>query len=154
VVLPKARPGLVFRYEYIWKRQDLAGQVVGEKERPACIVLAVERGADGQRVLIAPITTQAPKPDIPALAIPPAVKRHLGLDDERPSWIILSEANLDVWPSPDMRPIPGRPGCFEYGFLPLRMVTAIRQTLLAALAAKRIALVNREEQSPPFQSDG
>jgi len=153
VALPAARPGLVFRYEYLWKRQDLAGQAVAEKERPACIVLAVERGAGGQRVLIVPITTQAPKPDSEAFAIPLAVKRHLGLDDERPSWIILSEANLDVWPSPDMRPIPGQPGRFDYGLLPLRMVTMIRQTLLAALAAKRIALVDREQPPPPFQPD-
>jgi mRNA-degrading endonuclease toxin of MazEF toxin-antitoxin module len=146
VVLPAARPGLVFRYEYIWKRQDLAGQTVAEKERPACIVLAVERGADGQRVLIVPITTQVPKAGVPAMVIPKAVKRHLGLNEDRSSWIILSEANVDVWPSPDMRPIPGQPGRFDYGLLPLRMITAIRQALLAALAEKQVALVNREGQ--------
>jgi hypothetical protein len=134
----------VFRYEYLWKRQEPAGQTVGEKHRPACIVLVVEHGANGQRVLIVPITTQPPMPDIAAMPIPPAVKRHLGLDVDRPSWIILSEANLDVWPSPDMRAIPGQPGRFEYGLLPLRMVTAIRQTLLAALATKRIAVVDRD----------
>ena len=144
MVLPAARPGLVFRYEYLWKRQELAGQAGGEKERPACIVLAVEQGADGQRVLIVPITTQPPNPDMPAMLIPPAVKRHLGLDGDRPSWVILSEANLDVWPSPDMRPIPGRPGRFDYGLLPLRMVTAIRQAILASLAEKRVALVERD----------
>ena len=78
--LPQARPGLVFRYEYIWKRQELAGQTTGEKERPACVVLTVSGGAGEQRVLIVPITTQAPGRDVLAMEIPQAVKRHLGLD--------------------------------------------------------------------------
>ncbi len=142
--LPQARPGLVFRYEYIWKRQELAGQTTGEKERPACVVLTVSGGAGDQRVLIVPITTRAPGPDSPALEIPQAVKRHLGLDAGRPSWIILSEANLDSWPSPDMRPIPGQLGRFEYGLLPLRMVNAMREAIRVALNEKRLACVNRD----------
>jgi hypothetical protein len=101
MALPAARPGLVFRYEYIWKRQDLAGQTTGEKERPACVVLAVSGAAGGQRVLIVPITTQQPGRDIPAMEIPQTVKRHLGLDKaaglDRPQ-----RANLDSWPSPDI----------------------------------------------------
>jgi len=142
--LPAARPGLVFRYEYIWKRQELAGQATGEKERPACVVLAVSGAAGGQGVLIVPITTQQPGRDIPAMEIPQAVKRHLGLDAGRPSWIILNEANLDSWPSPDMRPIPGQPGRIEYGLLPLRMVNAIRDAIRGALSEKQLACVNRD----------
>ncbi len=144
--LPEARPGLVFRYEYIWKRQELAGQTAGEKERPACVVLTVSGAAGDRRVLIVPITTQEPGRDVPALEIPPAVKRHLGLDAGRPSWIILSEANLDSWPSPDMRPIPGQPGRFEYGLLPLRMVNAMREAIRAALNEKRLACVTRDSE--------
>lgn len=142
--LPEARPGLVFRYEYIWKRQELAGQTAGEKERPACIVLAVSGAAGEQRVLIVPITTQQPGRDVPAMEIPQAVKRHLGLDAGCRSWIILNEANLDSWPSPDMRPIPGQPGQFEYGLLPLRMVNAIRDAIRAALNERRLGCVNRD----------
>jgi hypothetical protein len=144
VALPEARPGLVFRYEYIWKRQELAGQTTGEKERPVCIVLAVGGAAGSLRVLIVPITTREPGPDVPAMEIPPAVKRHLGLDAGRPSWIILSEANLDSWPSPDMRPIPGQPGRFDYGLLPLRMVNAMREAIKAAQQEQRLACVNRD----------
>jgi hypothetical protein len=142
--LPEARPGLVFRYEYIWKRQELAGQTTGEKERPACIVLAVSGAAGDQRVLIVPITTQQPGRDSPAMEIPQTVERHLGLDAGCRSWIILNEANLDGWPSPDMRPIPGQPGRFEYGLLPLRMVNAIREAIGAALNERRLACVNRD----------
>ncbi len=144
MALPQARPGLVFRYEYIWKRQELAGQTAGEKERPACVVLTVSAG--DQRVLIVPITTQQPGRDSPAMEIPQAVKRHLGLDAGRPSWIILNEANLDSWPSPDIRPIPGQPGRFEYGLLPLRMVNAIREAIRAALNEKQLACVNLDAE--------
>ncbi len=144
--LPEARPGLVFRYEYVWKRQALAGRSVGEKERPACVALAVAGNAGSQRVLIVPTTTRPPLAHVPALEIPPAVRRHLGL--EHPSWIILSEANVDAWPSPDMRPVPGKPGTFAYGMLPLKMVNDIRAIILTALAARRLDLVSRDEDAP------
>ncbi|MEE3627677.1 hypothetical protein UCD39_27510 [Nitrospirillum sp. BR 11752] len=143
--LPDAKPGLVFRYEYVWKRQTLAGKDIAEKERPACVVLSVDGVAGSRRVLIVPITTQAPGADTAALEIPLPVKRHLGLDADRSSWIILSEANIDAWPSPDMRPIPEIPGRFEYGLLPLRMVTALREAVLTALTEKRLAYVDREK---------
>ena len=150
--LPEARPGLVFRYEYLWKRQASAGQTVGEKERPACMVLAVAGQAGGQRVLIVPITSQLPAGNVPVVEIPPAVKRHLGLDVDYPSWIILNEANIDSWPTPDMRPIPGKPGVFEYGLLPLKLVNGIREIILAALAAKQLACVTRDDDPPPPSS--
>ncbi|TWB37203.1 type II toxin-antitoxin system PemK/MazF family toxin [Nitrospirillum pindoramense] len=143
--LPDAKPGLVFRYEYVWKRQALAGKDIAEKERPACVVLSVDGVAGNRRVLIVPITTQAPGADTPALEVQLPVKRHLGLDADRSSWIILSEANIDAWPSPDMRPIPGIPGRVEYGLLPLRMVTALREAVLTALTEKRLAYVDREK---------
>ncbi|MBF0333772.1 MAG: hypothetical protein HQL40_09015 [Alphaproteobacteria bacterium] len=133
--LPDPRPGLVFRYEYVWKRQALAGRTVGEKERPACVVLAVTGAAGDRRALIVPITTRPPSADDPAVEIPSAVRRHLGLDGCGPSWIILGEANIDSWPTPDMRPIPGRPGRFDYGLLPLRLVNMIRELILSALDA-------------------
>ena len=78
------------------------------------------------------------------MEIPQAVKRHLGLDAGCRSWIILNEANLDCWPSPDMRPIPGQPGRFEYGLLPLRMVNAIREAIRAAMNEKQLACVDRD----------
>lgn len=76
---------------------------------------------------------------VPITHTPPRV----GLDSQ-PSWVVLSEANVDVWPSPDMRPIPGRPGSFAYGLLPLRLFERIRGEILAAMEAKRLAVVERE----------
>ena len=55
-------------------------------------------------------------PDI-ALRFHPRVKQHLGLDSER-SWIILDDFNEFVWPGYDLRPIPGKAGRYDYGFLP------------------------------------
>jgi hypothetical protein len=143
MAIPEARPGLVFRYEYIWKRQARAGRETGEKERPACIVLTVQREGGDQRVLIVPITHSPPRAGEPAVELPAKVKAHLGLDDS-PSWVVLSEANIDVWPSPDMRAIPGQPNCFAYGFLPLGLLNRIRQEVLAVVAAKRLGVVERE----------
>ncbi|MDR3514931.1 MAG: hypothetical protein P4M00_03885 [Azospirillaceae bacterium] len=152
--LPRVRPGLVFRYEYVWKRQSLAGRDIGEKERPVCCVaLAVSAVDGGQRILIAPITTQALESSTPAVEIPMAVKIHLGLDVDRRSWIILNEANVDSGPTPDMRQVPGKPGCFEYGVLPLKMVKIIWETVVSERAARRLALVNRDDEDPPKPTD-
>ena len=140
MAITPARPGLVFRYEYAWKRDALAGKDAAT-ERPACIVLTVEQNAGDTRVLIVPITHQSPGPDVPAVELPPKVKAHLGLDGAR-SWVILSEANIDTWPTPDMRPIPG--GGFAYGLLPSKMVNRMRETILLAVREKRLPLVDRE----------
>jgi hypothetical protein len=70
-------------------------------------------------VTVAPITHSPPSNTPDAMEIPLAVKRALGLDDER-SWLILTEVNRFAWPGFDLRPIPGRPGEFAYGTLPAR----------------------------------
>jgi hypothetical protein len=47
--------------------------------------------------------THTPTEEARSIAIPPKVKRHLGLDDA--SWIVLDEANEFFWPGFDLRPI-------------------------------------------------
>ena len=66
---------------------------------------------------IAPITHTEPLNPDAALEIPPKVKAHLGLDAER-LWIILDDFNEFIWPGYDLRSVSGKPGCFDYGFLP------------------------------------
>lgn len=143
-MIPAARPGLVVRYEYLWRRQHLAGRTVAEKDRPACVVLSVSR-EDGERVVILPITTQPPPDREPAREIPQRVREHLGFPGGQRCWIVLSEANVDVLPSPDLRPLPGSPGRFAYGLLPLRMVTELRAAVLEAIRRRRLGLVPRDE---------
>lgn len=53
--------------------------------RPATIV-AVRHESGAIEVVVAPITHLEPRPPSQGIEIPPKVKHHLGLDDER-SWV-------------------------------------------------------------------
>ena len=85
--------------------------------RPCVIVLAVERGADGLIVTVVPVTHVSPANSSLAIELPPAVKRHLGLDGER-SWVMLHEGNRFAWPGYDLRPVPRSTDRYDYGLLP------------------------------------
>jgi hypothetical protein len=114
--LPKPGPGLVIRYSYLWLNEFLAGQEEGVKDRPCAIVAAIQHEADSTpRVLVLPVTHAPPAQPGYAIEIAHAVKRHLGLDDER-SWIVVSESNEFTRPGPDLRPIRegGKAGGFKH----------------------------------------
>ncbi|BCG77441.1 type II toxin-antitoxin system PemK/MazF family toxin [Mesorhizobium sp. 113-3-3] len=83
--LPDPQLGLVISYAYLWHHEHQAGREEGRKDRPCVIVLASERDADGVIVTVVPITHLPPADPSLAIELPPAVKRHLGLDGER-SW--------------------------------------------------------------------
>ena len=88
--LPAPEPGLVIAFNYLWRREYGAGLEHGRYPRPCAIVVAYRRAADGARIVtVAPITTREPGPDDAAVPIPAAVKRHLGLDADRLSWVIV-----------------------------------------------------------------
>ena len=140
MTLPPPRPGLVIRYAYLWRREAQAGAAEGRKDRPCAIVLAVRKDAEGDlMVVVAPITTRPPQDTEAALALPPAVRRTLGLD-EAPSWIMTDEVNLFAWPGFDLRAIPGRPGEYAYGMLPPRLFEDLRQRILATIRSRRGAV--------------
>lgn len=115
---PVPEAGLVISYSYLWQHEAAAGRVEGNKNRPCAIILVVqEEAGKGQKVTVAPITHSPPTNPDHAIEIPPAVKRHLGLD-ELPSWIIVNDFNVFAWPGFDLRQVPMKPGQFDYGFLP------------------------------------
>lgn len=114
--LPEPRPGLVFRYDYLWSREAAVGRDHG-KERPACLVAATDPTMSPRFVVILPITHTRPDKDTVGVEIPARVRDALGLDDV-PSWVIVSEHNVDEWPNGGLAPLPGRPGVFSYGFIP------------------------------------
>lgn len=123
---------MVIRYAYLWRAEAGRGLEEGQKDRPCAIVLAHRRQENGDTtVVVAPITHQHPTGDPDAIAIPWAVKRRIGLDDE-PSWIITNDVNSFVWPGPDLRSVDPRTSGsgFVYGFLPenlaKQLVSAIR----------------------------
>lgn len=136
---PTPHPGLVIRYSYLWKREQNAGYEEGSKDRPCAIVLAVINNDGDREVLVLPITHTAPANQADAIEIPLPTKTRLGLDSER-SWIVIAEANVFVWPGPDLRPLPNRDAStIAYGVLPPRFFAHVRDRFLErALREKRI----------------
>ncbi|HEX9159600.1 MAG TPA: hypothetical protein VF835_05175 [Rhizomicrobium sp.] len=130
--LPKPEPGLVVRYEFLWAREAERGHTSG-KDRPACIVATLEQSRDPAFVLFLAITHTSPRGDTAAVEIPPRVCRNLGLDDER-SWVVVSEYNIDEWPNAGLRPIPGKPRRFSYGYVPPSLFSQIKSAFAAAHA--------------------
>lgn len=126
--LPKPEPGLVISYSYLWHRERQMERPEGAKARPCVIVLSAPR--EGLTIVtVAPVTHQMPPPQTPAIEIPLAVKKHLGLDSEK-SWVILDEINQFAWPGFDLRPVPGSKTRYHHGLLPPKLfaqiVTGIR----------------------------
>ena len=131
MALPQPEPGLVIRYAYLWLDEFNEGREEGGKDRPCAIVAAISDEGGTKRVLCLPVTHRAPSRPEYAVEIPPAVKRHLGLDDAR-SWIIVDEHNEFIWPGPDLRRArDGDDGTVAYGFLPPGLFAQVRKLFLS-----------------------
>lgn len=133
--LPEPRPGLVVRYDYLWSDEAAAGRASG-KDRPACLVAASDSVVLPRFVVLLPITHTRPSASTVGIEIPPRVKGALGLDDA-PSWVIVSEHNVDEWPNAGLSPIPGRPGILAYGFIPPALFQKIKASFLALASARK-----------------
>lgn len=139
--LPDPQPGLVIRYDYVWTNEAEEGRASG-KDRPACLVAASDSKARPRYVVLLPITHTPPAGDTVGVEIPAKVKRAIGLDDE-PSWVIVSEHNIDEWPNGGLSPIPGRPTEFSYGFLPPGLFGDIKAKFLELARSRRSSGVRR-----------
>ena len=136
--LAQPAPGLVLRYAFLWRREFDAGQDEGRKDRPCAVIIAAPAVSGGTQVYVLPVTHTAPDDPSLAMEIPPRVKQHLGLDEER-SWIVLDEINDFLWPGYDLRPIPGsEPTRMDYGVLPPRFFDRVRTAFLALAQARRV----------------
>jgi hypothetical protein len=127
VAFPEPRPGLVVRYDYLWTHEAATGRDQG-KDRPACLVAANDSKTKPRFVVLLPIAHTPPDGDTIGIEIPAKVKRAIGLDDA-PSWVIVSEHNIDEWPNAGLSPIPGKPGVFGYGFIPPGLFAQIKARL-------------------------
>jgi hypothetical protein len=142
MALPAPAPGLVIGYSYLWNDEHAAGATEGRKDRPCAIVLAALDDEGDTVVYVAPVTHSPPQ-DERAVAIPPAVKRRLGLDDA-PSWVVTSELNRFIWPGYDLRPIArDRPDVFAWGFLPVDVFAAVKRGIAANRAAGQLRSAGR-----------
>jgi hypothetical protein len=141
VPLPEPRLGLVIRYDYLWSPEAAAGRDQG-KERPACFVAATDPATSPRFVVILPITHTRPDKDTIGVEIPAKIRETLGLDDA-PSWVIVSEHNVDEWPNAGLAPLPGRPGIFGYGFIPPGLFAQVKARFLELYEKGRTAGVPR-----------
>jgi hypothetical protein len=135
----------VIRYAYLWRSEYQRGQEEGVKDRPCAVVLMTTTEEGDQVVTALPVTHTPPSnPDL-AVEIPHAVKRRLGLDDDR-SWVVLTEANRFTWPGPDVR-MASRddPASVLYGELPGNLLLQIRDKFIAAIETGTAVTVPRSE---------
>ena len=126
---PVLRAGAVFQYAYLWRREFMAGQTEGRKDRPALALAVAVSERDGRsHVLAVPITHSQPTDTRHGVALPQAAKRMFGLDDA-PSWVITTEAARFAWPGADVRVAPGRTHPI-YGFVGSLLLKKIVQSFL------------------------
>jgi hypothetical protein len=141
---PPITRGSVIRYAYLWKRERERAQDEGIKDRPTIVMaLSVQVEDEATRVYVLAVTHTPPRSDADAIQMPPAAKRHLGLDDD-PAWIITTEANTFLWPGPDIRPIPGRAsGTVVYGRIPDNLLRRVIASYVENATKKRTTIVSR-----------
>ena len=139
--IPDPKPGLVVRYDYLWAHGLSRGQDHG-KDRPACLVAASDSLMRPRYVVLLPITHVPPSGETVGVEIPAKVKQALGLDDA-PSWVIVSEHNIDEWPNGGLSLVPGKSGTVAYGFLPPGLITRIKAEFLALARQGRSGTVRR-----------
>ena len=109
----------------------MTGRKEGVKDRPCAVVLAFEDEENRTRVQALPITDSPPGAGEAATKSLAAVKTWPGLDSERSS-VVVTEANVSVWPRPDLRFPPERePGTAVFGFPPAGFFRAVRDRFLA-----------------------
>lgn len=141
--LPEPVPGLVISYAYLWRNQQEQGRDEGVKDRPCVVVLSV-RQEEGERIVtVAPVTHAPPVNSRDAIELPAPVKGRLGLDAQK-SWIVATELNRFLWPGPDLRPIPGKPGVFAYGGLPKQLMQQLKERIIELNRDHRFRMVRRD----------
>ena len=148
VSYPAPEVGLVISYSFLWSEEAQQGQVEGRKDRPCAIVMAVETDErDAGRpyqIAVVPIThVPHGNPEV-AIEIPAAVKRHLGLDEDR-SWIVVDEFNTFTWPGYDLRPIKKKEGRIDYGFLPPKLFDQIIEKITQLQSQGKITQTSRDD---------
>ena len=88
-----------------------------------------------------PVTHRPPEDTARGVEIPAALKRHLGLDHDRP-WIIVSEDDQFVWPGYDLRKVRGR-NRDDYGYLPPLFLKQVLGAFHAWHRAHKVTVTRR-----------
>lgn len=139
---PEPLPGLVVRYDYLWRDERDRGHIDGLKERPCAVILVHATDDTGHKfVILAAITHSPPRISIDAIEIPARVRQALGLDHDR-SWIVLTEVNRARWDDPGI--VPAKPTSWEYGRLPLKLWGQLRDDIVARSRNRNLKIVDRQ----------
>ncbi len=129
MAIPSPELGLALNYAYLWHEEFRSGREEGRKNRPTVIVLCSTQAEDQTTIVtVLPITYAEPKHANEAVEIPQAIKKHLGLVDER-SWIIIAEGNEFIWPGFDLRKVPNT-DADDYSYLPPRFFDQVRDAFV------------------------
>ena len=109
------------------------------------VVVAVQKRQHGTQLLVVPVTTRPPRPGDSSVEMPPRVRAHLGLGEER-CWIVTDEYNLFIWPGPDIRPVRNS-GMIDprYGSIPARLFDEVRARIEQAAKAGKLKETKRTE---------
>jgi len=140
-------PGLVVRYDFLWSDERARGRDQGAKDRPCAIVVATAWRSDGTRdVVLCPITRSPVGPGESGVAVPPAVARHLGLDDAQ-SWIKTHEVNVLTWEAGRLPfgIVRAREGAWTFGRLPDALGRRVFEEVRGLARAGRLARIHRDE---------
>lgn len=132
--------GQVFRYPFLWKRQQEQGETEGRKSRPVCMAVTTTTARGHTLLFIVPVTTQPPLAGRVAVEVPVMEARRAGLDAGKTCWVMLDEFNTDIlersYAFDDRMPL----GAFSPKF------TRHLQTVLRAAAATgKAAVVRRQD---------
>jgi len=136
--------GQIVDHHFLWVAQHAAGEMEGRKARP-CLIIAVERLNENAppRVTVLPITSQPPRGEATAIAIPNDIKGRIGLDRRRPAWIVIDEANAFTWPGFDL--VPQRGGGFVRGVVTRGFFVTVRDAVIALRSRGEPRVVARDE---------
>ena len=138
--MTKPKIGDIWRYPYLWKREEEAGEEAGRKPRPTALSAVVPVSDKSTLLYLLPITGTEPTKDQDALEIPATEIRRAGLSEYKRLWIILDEYNRDELESSFYFEPNAGIGAFSKAFLKVmsaRFMKAIRQ--------QRVSMVNRKD---------
>ena len=140
------RPGLVIRYDFLWKEEQRSGREQGVKDRPCAIILVSRERDDGSReVVLCPLSHAPPRAGESAVEVPSKVARHLGLDDQR-SWIKTHQVNTLVWQRdrPPYGVTPAKENAWAFGQLPNALGRQVFEQVRQRSRQRTLATVSRD----------
>lgn len=109
------------------------------------VVVGIREREHGTQLLVVPVTTSPPRSADSFVEMPPRVRAHLGLGQER-CWIVTDEYNLFTWPGPDIRPIRNSATVEpRYGSIPARLFEEVRAGIERAAKAGKLKETKRTE---------